>query len=122
MPNSGLAGFGGVARDDQGRWLGGFCGRLGFVATSSLTAERVESGEEVQHEKVDSHPDRVVIEECRRLLSELGIAMMHTLRQGNNCTDETRKNATRRRPRNTTSPPTFPTPTTSRGHGPRCIP
>ncbi|KAH0776418.1 hypothetical protein KY290_007829 [Solanum tuberosum] len=39
MPNLGLAGFGGVARDDQGRWLGGFYGRLGMKATSSLTTE-----------------------------------------------------------------------------------
>ncbi|KAM3343232.1 hypothetical protein P3S68_025321 [Capsicum galapagoense] len=110
MLNSGLAGFGGVARDDQGRWLGSFCGRLGFVATSSLTAElwAIHSGLSLAKKynmkkviietdssnalmllsvrsAVDSHPNRVVIEECRRLLSELGIAMMHTLRQGNNC-------------------------------------
>ncbi|KAH0746033.1 hypothetical protein KY285_007690 [Solanum tuberosum] len=39
MPNSGLAGFGGVARDDQERWLGRFYGRLGMKATSSLTAK-----------------------------------------------------------------------------------
>lgn len=30
MQNSGLAGYGGVARDDRGRWLGGFVGPLGI--------------------------------------------------------------------------------------------
>ncbi|KAH0712074.1 hypothetical protein KY289_008033 [Solanum tuberosum] len=34
-----------------------------------------------------SHPDRVVIEECKSLISELGIVLIHTLRQGNNCAD-----------------------------------
>ncbi|KAL3323417.1 hypothetical protein AABB24_037851 [Solanum stoloniferum] len=35
----------------------------------------------------ESHPDRIVIEECKSLISELGIVLIHTLRQGNNCAD-----------------------------------
>ncbi|CAN4097147.1 unnamed protein product [Withania somnifera] len=116
MPNSGLAGYGGVARDDQGRWLGGYFGRLGMVATSCLTAElwaihggltiaknynlkKVIIETDSSHalmllsvgDVVDSHPDHAVIEECRRLLSELGISIMHTLRQANNCADHLAK-------------------------------
>ncbi|KAH0696380.1 hypothetical protein KY290_013741 [Solanum tuberosum] len=40
---------------------------------------------------IDNHPDRDVIEECRRILSELGISMMHTLREGNSCADHLAK-------------------------------
>ncbi|WMV49604.1 hypothetical protein MTR67_042989, partial [Solanum verrucosum] len=40
---------------------------------------------------VDNHPDRDMIEECRRLLFELGISMMHTLREGNRCADHLAK-------------------------------
>ncbi|WMV48817.1 hypothetical protein MTR67_042202 [Solanum verrucosum] len=52
MQNSGLARYRGIARDDRGRWLGGFMGRLGVVTTSCLTAElwarRADRGEELQ--------------------------------------------------------------------------
>ncbi|KAH0722576.1 hypothetical protein KY290_005228 [Solanum tuberosum] len=37
--NSGLAGYRGIARDDRGRWLGGFVGSLGVVTMSCLTTE-----------------------------------------------------------------------------------
>ncbi|WMV50459.1 hypothetical protein MTR67_043844 [Solanum verrucosum] len=36
---------------------------------------------------INNHPDRDVIEECRRLLTKLGISMMHTLREENSCAD-----------------------------------
>ncbi|KAH0717172.1 hypothetical protein KY285_013203 [Solanum tuberosum] len=116
MQNSGLAGYGGIARDDRGRWLGGFVGRLGVVTTSCLTVElwAIHGGltlaknfnmknviiDTDSHEAlmlmstrgvVDNHPDRDVIEECRRILSELGISMMHTLREGNSCADHLAK-------------------------------
>ncbi|KAH0721913.1 hypothetical protein KY289_004957 [Solanum tuberosum] len=116
MPNSGLAGYGGIARDDRGRWLGGFVGRLGVVTKSCLTAElwaihggltmaknfnltnviiETDSNEAlmlmIKREAVDNHPDYDVIEECRRLMLELGVSIMHTLRQGNNCADHLAK-------------------------------
>ncbi|WMV14635.1 hypothetical protein MTR67_008020 [Solanum verrucosum] len=40
---------------------------------------------------VDNHPDSDVIEECRRILFELGISMVHTLREGNSCADHLAK-------------------------------
>lgn len=123
MQNSGLAGYGGIARDDKGRWLGGFVERLGMVTTSCLTVElwAIHGGltlaknfklkniiiETDSHEAlmlmmskggaVDNHLDRELIEECQRLLSEHGISMMHTLREGNCCGSpcEIGKNATR---------------------------
>ncbi|KAH0721920.1 hypothetical protein KY289_004964 [Solanum tuberosum] len=117
MQNSGLAGYGGIARDDRGRWLGGFVGRLGMVTTSCLTAElwaihggltlaknfklknviiETDSREALmlimsKGRAVDNHPDCNVIKECRRMLSELGISMMHTLREGNSCADHLAK-------------------------------
>ncbi|KAH0719717.1 hypothetical protein KY290_004632 [Solanum tuberosum] len=116
MPNSGLAGYGGIARDDRGRWLGGFVGRLGVVTKSCLTAELwaihggltvaknfnltnviIETDSKValmlmiKREAVNNHPDCNVIEECRRLMLELGVSIMHTLRQGNNCADHLAK-------------------------------
>ncbi|KAL3355755.1 hypothetical protein AABB24_016765 [Solanum stoloniferum] len=116
MPNSGLAGYGGIARDDRGRWLGGFVGRLGVVTKSCLTAElwaihggltvaknfnltnviiETDSNEAlmlmIKREAVDNHPDYNVIKECRRLMLELGVSIMHTLRQGNNCADHLAK-------------------------------
>ncbi|MCE3051577.1 hypothetical protein HAX54_050253, partial [Datura stramonium] len=36
-------------------------------------------------DNVDRYPDHVVIEECRSLMAELKISIMHTLRQGNIC-------------------------------------
>ncbi|KAG5579913.1 hypothetical protein H5410_050540 [Solanum commersonii] len=114
MHNSGLARYRGIVRDDKGRWLGGFVGRLGVVTTLCLTVPghtwRADRGEELQLEErhhetnscevlmltskggvVDNHPDRDMIEECRRLLFELGISMMHTLREGNRCADHLAK-------------------------------
>ncbi|OIT27716.1 putative ribonuclease h protein [Nicotiana attenuata] len=117
MPNSGLAGFGGIARDDKGRWIGGFCGRLNMRATSSLTPElwaihggltlaksynlknviiETDSSDalmwlSVEGNVPESHPDRVVMEECRSLISKLGITLIHTLRQGNTCADHLAK-------------------------------
>ncbi|XP_009795398.1 uncharacterized protein LOC142172713 [Nicotiana tabacum] len=125
IPNSGLAGFGGVARDDKGRWIGGFYDRLSKKATSSLTLElwaihggltlaknynlkkviietdsydalmllsvRNDIKSHLDHmllsvrNDVKSHLDHYVIEEYRRLMSELQICLIHTLRQGNNC-------------------------------------
>ncbi|KAK6777056.1 hypothetical protein RDI58_023773 [Solanum bulbocastanum] len=117
MQNSGLAGYGGIARDDRGRWLGGFVGRFGMVTTSCLTAElwaihggltlaknfklknviiETDSREALmlimsKRGTVDNRPDRNVIKECQHMLSELGISMMHTLREGNNCVDHLAK-------------------------------
>ncbi|KAK6788228.1 hypothetical protein RDI58_016753 [Solanum bulbocastanum] len=94
MPNSGLAVFGGVARDDQGRWLGGFYERFGMRATSSLIAElwaihrglilakkydlkmviiEIDSSEVLKWlcltgNVSESHPDRTVIEKNARVL------------------------------------------------------
>lgn len=140
-----LAGYEGIARDDRGRWLRWFVGRLGVVTTLCLTAElwAIHDGltlgkkfnlknviiETDSHEAlmlmmskggaVDNHLDRELIEECQRLLSEHGISMMHTLREGNCCGSpcEIGKNATRWRSCNTTSSTTFHAPTSSRGHG-----
>ncbi|WMV50447.1 hypothetical protein MTR67_043832 [Solanum verrucosum] len=108
MQNSGLTGYRGIAREDKVRWLGGFVGRLGVVIMSCLTMKlwaihggstltknfnlkkvniETDSNEALmlmsKGGAVDNHLDHDVIEECRRLLSELGISMMHTLRQGN---------------------------------------
>ncbi|KAH0722572.1 hypothetical protein KY290_005224 [Solanum tuberosum] len=109
MQNSRLAGYRGIAREDRVRWLGGFVGRLGVVITSCLTEklwaihggstqmknfnlkkviiESTDSNEALmlmsKGGAIDNHPNHDVIEECQRLLSELGISMMHTLRQGN---------------------------------------
>ncbi|KAK4723405.1 hypothetical protein R3W88_026184 [Solanum pinnatisectum] len=106
----------GIVRDDKGRWLGGFVGRLGVVTMSCLTAElwaihggmtvaknfnlknvifETDSRESLmlmsKGRAVNNHLDHDVIEECRRLLSELGISMMHTLREGNRCADHLAK-------------------------------
>ncbi|KAH0720133.1 hypothetical protein KY284_005163 [Solanum tuberosum] len=106
MHNSGLTGYRGIVRDDKDRWLGGFVGRLVVVTTSCLTSWAIHGGLTVAKNfnlknviietdscealmltskggVVDNHPDRDIIEECRRLLFELGISMMHTLREGN---------------------------------------
>ncbi|OIT01967.1 putative ribonuclease h protein [Nicotiana attenuata] len=117
MPNSGLAGFGGIARDDKRRWIGGFYGRLSMKATSSITAElwaihggltlaknynlkkvliETDSSDAlmlltVADNVTKSHPDRVLMKECRSLISKLGITLIHTLRQGNNCADHLAK-------------------------------
>ncbi|KAK6777527.1 hypothetical protein RDI58_024244 [Solanum bulbocastanum] len=116
MQNSGLAGYGGIVRDDKDRWLGGFVGRLGVVTVLTTEPWATHGGLTVTKNfnlknviiktnscetlmltskggAIDYHPDRDMIEECRYLLFELGISMMHTLREGT--PDETRKNATR---------------------------
>ncbi|KAH0719726.1 hypothetical protein KY290_006458 [Solanum tuberosum] len=105
MQNSRLAGYRGIVRDDKG-----------VVTTSCLTAELWDIHDGLTVAKnfnlknviietdsrealilmskggaVDNHPDRDVIEECRRLLFELGISMMHTLREGNSCADHLAK-------------------------------
>uniref|UniRef100_A0A1S4A6F0 Uncharacterized protein n=1 Tax=Nicotiana tabacum TaxID=4097 RepID=A0A1S4A6F0_TOBAC len=98
MPNSGLIGFGGVARNDKGRRIGGFCGRLNMRGTSSLTPElwaihggltlaksynlktviiETDSTDAlmwltVEGNVPESHPDQVVMEECRSIISKLG--------------------------------------------------
>lgn len=51
MPNSRLEGFGGVARDDKGRWIGEFYGRLSMKATSSLTSQLFDSNKKLQVEE-----------------------------------------------------------------------
>lgn len=117
MPKSGEAGYGVIARDDKGMWLGGFYGRLDTKSTSSLTPELWaihEALRQVKHcnlkkviietdsnealmlisraKKVDAnHPDHKVIEDCRILLSEVETCLIHTLRQGNNCADQLAK-------------------------------
>ncbi|OIT02693.1 putative ribonuclease h protein [Nicotiana attenuata] len=116
IPNSRLSGFGGVARDDKGRWIGGFYGRLSMKATSSLTPElwaihggltlaknyslkkviiETDSNDALMllsvRNDIESHPDHDLIEDCTRLMSELKICLVHTLREGNNCADHLSK-------------------------------
>ncbi|TMW85923.1 hypothetical protein EJD97_022259 [Solanum chilense] len=112
----GLARYGAILRDDKGRWLGGFVGRVGMVTTSCLTLKlwviqggltvaknfnlkndiiKTDSREALMLTSkggvVDNHPDGAVIEECRYFLFELGISVMHTLREGNSCANHLAK-------------------------------
>ncbi|WMV48818.1 hypothetical protein MTR67_042203 [Solanum verrucosum] len=96
MQNSGLAGYGGIVRDDKAE-LWAIYGGLIVAKNFNLKDVIIETD---SHEElmlmskggvVDNHPDRYVIKECRCILSELGISMMHTLREGNSCADHLAK-------------------------------
>ncbi|KAH0750151.1 hypothetical protein KY290_029383 [Solanum tuberosum] len=107
----GLEGSHVMTREDG--WVGSIYGRLGMRATSSLTAKlwaihvglilakkydlkkviiKTDSSKPLKwlcltSSILESHPDRVVIEECKSLISELRIVLIHNLRQENNCAD-----------------------------------
>ncbi|KAK4723808.1 hypothetical protein R3W88_026587 [Solanum pinnatisectum] len=100
MQNSGLAGYGGIARDDRGMVTTSWAIHGGLTLAKNFKLKNViieiDSHEALmlmmsKGGAVDNHPDRDVIEECQRLLSELGISMMHTLREGNSCMDHLAK-------------------------------
>ena len=101
----GWASFGGVARDDQGKWLEGFCGRIGpssllkadlwgirnglqhskerdwrkdiIETDSQVTLDLIEAGD------VDNHPDRIIVQDCRAFEREMEANIVHTFREGN---------------------------------------
>ena len=89
----GWASFGGLARDDQGRWLEGLCGRIGYA--SPLKAELwgikrglklakdrgwkkviIETDCEAARELIETgdignHPEKIIIEDCRMLEKDM---------------------------------------------------
>lgn len=36
---------------------------------------------------VNNHPDKILIEDCRKLIEEMEATLTHTLREGNRCAD-----------------------------------
>ena len=105
----GWGSYGGLAWDDQGRWIEGFCDIIGYA--NSLTTELwgmreglklardrnwqkviIESDSEVAVDLVhpcdiENHPDKTLISDCRRLMVELDADVIHILREGNRCAD-----------------------------------
>lgn len=106
--------FGGLVRDDQGKWIEGFCGNIGCatviraelwairvalkicternwtgvrIETDCLNAVRLVHGEDDE----ENHPDRVLVEDCIRLIRERNTAIIHVRREGNRCADRLAK-------------------------------
>ncbi|KAM7525590.1 hypothetical protein LguiA_015492 [Lonicera macranthoides] len=109
LGNPGPAGFGGVARDNQGNWLEGFAGFIGkaTILKAELWAVReammlikrkhwlyaiveVDSSnvcDLLKGEDVEEHPLKVLIQDCKSIMMELKLSVHHTLREGNRCAD-----------------------------------
>ncbi|KAM7472339.1 hypothetical protein LguiA_010522 [Lonicera macranthoides] len=105
----GWASFGGLAHDENGKWLEGFCGRIGYALPLKaklwgirrglkLAKDRnwkgviIESDSEdaldlIECGEIENHPDRIIIEDCCKMVKELEAVMKHALREGNMCAD-----------------------------------
>ena len=106
--------YGGLVRNDQGRWLEGFCGVLGaatplqaelwglrqalslvkdngwssvIIESDCLEAINLISGEE----DVENHPCRALIRDCRMMSREVAVKLQHVLREANRCADKMAK-------------------------------
>ena len=106
--------FGGLVRDDQGKWIERFCGNIGWstvikaeiwairyalqlceernwegisIETDCLTAVKLIIGDVND----DHHLDQVLIEDCRKMIKNLNTEMVHVLREGNKCADKLAK-------------------------------
>ena len=102
--------FGGLVRTDQGKWVEGFCGYIGYA--DSLKAElwglrhalklckdrnwrrtMIESDclnaiKLINDDNEDdSHPYRILIVDCKILLRETEARAVHILREANRCAD-----------------------------------
>ena len=104
------SGFGGLVRTDQGKWVEGFCGYIGYadslkaelwgirhalslckernwtntvIETDCLVAVKLimEGGEE------ENHPNRILIDDCKVMATELEASIVHILRETNRCAD-----------------------------------
>lgn len=65
----GCANFGGLATDDQGRWLEGFCRLIHYavpitakLGESNRGLTREKEWREIKSENVENHPDLTLIE------------------------------------------------------------
>lgn len=106
----GYASFGGLARNDQGRWIEGFCGRIEMasVLKAKLTGIRytlklcrdkgwtnvdIETDSVVAEELVNgvgdlcNHPEKIIIEDCREMMADSSFTLRHIYKEMNRCAD-----------------------------------
>ncbi|KAL4558033.1 hypothetical protein LXL04_036229 [Taraxacum kok-saghyz] len=114
LGNPGPSSYGGIIRDDGGAWVCGYVGNIGWDSTLGAELSGISMGlrliRAMEFKKVvietdsqaalllltvdgvhDSHPLKLLIEDCRRDLRELGCYMVHVKRDGNHCADRMAK-------------------------------
>ncbi|KAM7463150.1 hypothetical protein LguiA_031271 [Lonicera macranthoides] len=109
-PEDHRGGFGGLVRTDQGKWVEGFCGYIGYA--DALKAElwgirhalklckdrnwrniTIESDCLVavklvnDNDDEENHPNRILIDDCKYLVAETVSSLVHILREANRCAD-----------------------------------
>ncbi|KAM7487446.1 hypothetical protein LguiB_024930 [Lonicera macranthoides] len=106
--------YGGLVRNNQGKWIEGFCGYIGWSTmikaelwairyALKLCKERNWEGVPIEsdcqtavlliqgEEDEENHPDRILIEDCRKLITEMNTAVSHIFREANRCADKLAK-------------------------------
>ena len=103
------ASFGGVVRNNQGKWMEGFCGRIGQASPLKAELWGIRKGLQLAKERgwkkiitetdsqqpkelietrdIENHSDRVIVEDCRSFEREMKADIIHTLREGNRVAD-----------------------------------
>ena len=101
--------YGALARDDRGRWIEGFCGRIGYatplqaklwgirramkLANKKAWSEAIVETDSlivvnlINKEEVANHPDKTFIENCKKLKEAILLELVHVRRKGNRCVD-----------------------------------
>ncbi|KAL7583035.1 hypothetical protein Lser_V15G42598 [Lactuca serriola] len=114
LGNPGPSSYGGLIRDDCGAWVCGYAGNIGWDTILAAEIWGISMGlrliRAMKLKKVvietdcqaalllitvdsvdDSHPQSLLINDCRRDLQELGCYMVHVKRDGNHCADQMAK-------------------------------
>ena len=113
-PNYSFGSYGGLARTDQARWIEGFCGYVGNATVLTIELWGLRQGlklakerqwEEVEvesdslvavelangNDNIANHPEKVLIEDCRRLKIGTHAVVKHIKREANRCADRMAK-------------------------------
>ena len=109
--NPSCGSFGGLARNEQGNWIEGFCGFIGGATPIQaelwairhalrLTKEKgwvaviLESDCQDAIDRItaedegENHPCRTLIQDCKNLIKEVSPKIQHVLREANRCADK----------------------------------
>ena len=112
-PQFTMGSIGDLTRDDQGRWIEGFCGRIGYADplkvemwaihhALKLIQERMWNNAIVERDSQlivqllsvvteENHPLSIMIKDCKALLELWKVELLHTLRERNRCADKLTK-------------------------------